>query len=98
MKTTDEAVSQGIECLQCHSVYFVESIANRSRMYYRKGVSILLCVCGRQVSFGKRDLRWYQVSVAASENGYAVQGQWKIVHLPRINLQVALGIARRSVP
>lgn len=72
--------------------------ANRSRMYYRKGVWKLLGICGEQASFDKHDLRWYQAPATASKKGYAVRGQWKEVILPRINLQVALGIAKRPVP
>jgi hypothetical protein len=96
MKTIEAMVAQGIECLQCHCVYFVERAANRSRMYHRNGTWRLLCVCGNQFSFAKRDLNWYQAPATSSESGYAAQGQWKIAHLPRIVLQLALGIARRS--
>ena len=96
LKTTEDMVAQGIECLQCHSVYFVERVANRSRMYHRKGVWRLLCVCGSQFPFAKRELCWYQTPAIALESGYAAQGQWKEVYLPRIHRQVALGMARRS--
>lgn len=95
--TVEDAAGRGIECPGCHTVYFVGRAANSSRMYYRKGVWKLLCVCGNQFSFAKRDLSWYQALATASEKGYAVQGQWEEVFLPRIGEQVALGITRRSV-
>ena len=95
--TREDVVGRGVECPGCHTVYFVERIANRSRMYHRKGVWKLLCICGKQVSFDKNDLRWYQAPTAALQEGYAVRGQWKEVFLPRIGEQVALGITRRSV-
>jgi hypothetical protein len=96
MKTNEDTAAQGIECLHCRAVCFVERIANRSRMYHRNGVWRLLCVCGDQLSFVKGDLHWYQAPATASESGYAAQGQWKEVFLPRIHRQVALGIAGRS--
>jgi hypothetical protein len=76
--TTDEVVSRGVECPQCHSVYFVEKAPNRSRIYVNKGIWKLLCVCGHQFSFGKHELKWYQTSATSSQSGYTIQCKWKL--------------------
>ncbi len=71
-----------MECPICHTVYFLEGGKNRDRMYHQIGEDgkeqwKLLCICGEQIFFEKKDVALYGTRSAARDVGYAVEGNWK---------------------
>jgi|SRR5689334_7749551 hypothetical protein len=72
-----QACGRAVDCPICHIAYFIEGVANRDRICYRKGAWKLLCICGHQIVFNKQSLLWCAASAMSFQRGYAPYTEWE---------------------